>query len=154
IGSEITWSEAHAAGFGYASGGGVYALGGLVSIYSTLSNNVALGESGTPSFGGGAFARGSSLVLRSAVSRHPAWRMGGLALADNTGLSSLIINSTVSGNSAETIGGVFSRGPLNIYNSTIAFNNSFEWTDGANHFFAAGVYITTPGNLNSSIISN
>ncbi len=42
IDSEITMSEAHATGFGYASGGGVYALGGLVSIYSTLSNNVAL----------------------------------------------------------------------------------------------------------------
>ena len=147
-------SEAHATGFGYASGGGVYALGGLTSLYSTLSNNVALVEGGTPSFGGGAFARGASLLLGTTVSGNQAWRMGGLALADNTGLSSDIINSTVSGNFADTIGGVFGRGPLNIYNSTIAFNTSHTWTDGSGHYFAAGVYITTSGNLDSSIISN
>ena len=152
--SEVTMSEAHALGNGYASGGGVYALGGLTSIYSTLSNNVALVEGGTPSFGGGAFARGSSLMLGSTVSGNQAWRMGGAAFADNTGLPSSIVNSTVSGNFADTIGGVFGRGPLNIYNSTIAFNHSNTWTDGAGHYFAAGVYITTSGNLDSSIISN
>jgi hypothetical protein len=152
--SEITWSEAHATGYGYASGGGVYALGGLVSLYSTLSNNVALDEGSRPSFGGGGFARGSSLVLGSTVSGNQALRMGGLALADNTGQPSNIINSTVSGNVADTIGGVFGRGPLSIYNSTIAFNTSHTWTDGAGHYFAAGVYITTSGNLDSTIISN
>jgi hypothetical protein len=152
--SEITMSEAHALGNGYASGGGVYALG-LIALYSTLSNNVALVEStSTPSFGGGAFARGSSLLLGSTVSANQAWRMGGAAFADNTGLSSTIVNSTVSGNFANRIGGVFGRGPLDIYNSTIAFNTSHEWTDGAGHYFAAGVYITASGNLNSSIISN
>jgi len=153
--SEVTMSEAHALGNGYASGGGVYALGGLISIYSTISNNVALVEStSTPSFGGGAFARGSSLLLGTAVSGNQAWRMGGVAFADNTGLSSEIANSTISGNFANRIGGVFGRGPLNIYNSTIAFNTSHEWTDGASHYFAAGVYITVSGNLNSTIISN
>jgi hypothetical protein len=152
--SQVTMSEAHALGFGYASGGGVYALGGLVSLYSTLSNNVALVEGGTPSFGGGAFARGASLMLGSTVSANQAWRMGGAAFADNTGLSTSIVNSTVSGNFADTIGGVFGRGPLNIYNSTIVFNTSHTWTDGAGHYFAAGVYITTSGNLDSSIISN
>ena len=153
--SEVTMSEAHALGNGYASGGGVYALDGLISLYSTLSNNVALVEStSTPSFGGGVFARGSSLLLGTTVSGNQAWRMGGAAFADNNGLSSEIVNSTVSGNSANRIGGVFGRGPLNIYNSTIAFNTSHEWTDGAGHYFAAGVYITTSGNLNSSIISN
>ena len=154
IDSEITMSEAHATGFGYASGGGVYALGGLVSLYSTLSNNVALDEGYRPSFGGGAFARGSSTILASTISGNQALRMGGLAFADNTGLSSVIINSTVSGNFADTIAGVFGRGPLNIYNSTIAFNTSHTWTDGAGHYFAAGVYITTSGNLDSTIISN
>ena len=152
--SEVTMSEAHSLGNGYASGGGVYALGGLVSIYSTLSNNVALVEGGTPSFGGGVFARGASLMLGSTVSGNQAWRMGGAAFADNTGLSTSIVNSTVSGNFADTIGGVFGRGPLDIYNSTIAFNTSHTWTDGAGHYFAAGVYITTSGNLDSSIISN
>jgi len=153
--SQVTMSEAHALGNGYASGGGVYALGGLVALYSTVSNNVALVEStSTPSFGGGVFARGASLVLGSTISGNQSWRMGGAAFADNTGLSTSIVNSTVSGNVADTIGGVFGRGPLDIYNSTIAFNTSHTWTDGAGHYFAAGVYITTSGNLNSSIISN
>ena len=155
INSEVSFSEAHATGYGYASGGGVYALGGFVGLYSTVASNVALVEStSTPSFGGGVFARGSSLLLGSTVSGNQAWRMGGAAFADNTGLSTAIVNSTVSGNFADTIGGVFGRGPLNIYNSTIAFNTSHTWTDGASHYFAAGVYITTQGNLDSSIISN
>lgn len=153
--SQVTMSEAHALGNGYASGGGVYALGGLVSFYSTVSNNVALVEStSTPSFGGGVFARGPSLVVSTTISGNQAWRMGGAAFADNAGQSTAIVNSTVSGNFANRIGGVFGRGPLNIYNSTIAFNTSHEWTDGASHYFAAGVYITTSGNLNSTIISN
>lgn len=152
--SEVTMSEAHALGNGYASGGGIYALGGVISMYSTISNNVALVEGGTPSFGGGVFARGASLMLGTTVSANQSWRMGGAAFADNTGLSTSIVNSTVSGNFADTIGGVFGRGPLNIYNSTIAFNTSHTWTDGAGHYFAAGVYITTSGNLDSSIISN
>ncbi len=152
--SDVSWSEAKASGYGYASGGGVYALGGVVALYSTLSHNVALSESATPTFGGGAFARGSSLLLGSTVHTNYSARDAGLAFADNTGLTSTLINSTVSGNHAGTIGGVFSRGPLNIYNSTIAFNTSYNWTDGAGHYFAAGVYITTQGNLDSSIISN
>lgn len=152
--SDVSWSEAKASGYGYASGGGVYALGGIVATYSTISHNVALSESATPTFGGGAFARGSSLIFASTVNTNYAARDAGLAFADNTGLTSTIVNSTVSGNHAGTIGGVFSRGPLNIYNSTIAFNTSYNWTDGAGHYFAAGVYITASGNLDSSIISN
>ena len=153
--STITMSEAHASGYGYASGGGVYALGGLVSFYSTISDNVALSESAsTPTFGGGAFVRGGALIFGTTVSGNQAARMGGLALADNNGMSGTLVNSTVSGNVANSIGGVFSRAALNLYNSTIAFNTSHQWSDGAGHYLGAGVYITTSGEMDSTIIAN
>lgn len=92
--------------------------------------------------------------MNSTVSGNHATRMGGLALADNNGNPAAIINSTVSGNHADTlIGGIFARPPLNLYNSTIAFNTSGQWSDGAGHYFAAGVYITAAGEMNSTIIS-
>ena len=155
IHSRITASEAHASGFGYASGGGVYALGGLTSFYSTIDRNVVLSEDPTsPTFGGGAFARGGVLIVGTTVSNNQAMRMGGLALADNGGQPATIVNSTVSGNIAQKIGGVFSRAALNLYNTTIAFNTSREWSDGGGHYFGAGVYITVPGEMDSTIIAN
>lgn len=153
--SRITGSEAHATGDGYASGGGVYALGGFVSFYSTIDRNVALSESATrPTFGGGVFARGGVLIVGTTVSNNQAARMGGLALADNNSQTATLVNSTVSGNRANRIGGVFARPPLNLYNSTIAFNTSHEWSDGAGHYFGAGLYVTKPGEMDSTIIAN
>ncbi|MEO7431819.1 MAG: choice-of-anchor Q domain-containing protein [Dokdonella sp.] len=153
--SRITGSEAHATGNGYASGGGVYALGGFVSLYSTIDRNVVLSEAAsTPTFGGGAFARGPVLIIGTTVSNNQAARMGGLALADNNSQGATLINTTVSGNRANRMGGIFARPALNLYNTTIAFNTSHEWSDGAGHFFGAGLYTTKPGQMNSTIIAN
>ena len=151
--SIITASEAHATGFGYASGGGVYANNGFVSVYSTVAYNVALGESATPSFGGGVFARGGVLTLGSTFSGNQAARMGGLALADNNGTAATLVNSTVSNNHATLIGGVYARAALNVYNSTIAFNTSHQWTDGTS-YFGAGVHVHVGGEMDSSILAN
>jgi len=151
--SVITMSEAHATGYGYASGGGVYANDGFVSLYSTVSYNVALSESATPTFGGGVFARGGVLVLGSTASGNQAARMGGFALADNNGSPATFANSTVSGNRANRIGGIYARPQLNLYNSTIAFNTSHEWTDGTS-YFGAGVHVAVPGEMDSTIIAN
>ena len=151
--STVTMSEAKANGTGYASGGGIYAVGGVVSIYSTISNNVALVEGGTPSYGGGIFARGSSTIIGSEISGNQALEMGGIAFVDYSGAVETVANSTLSGNRSTRFGGVFSLSTLNLYNSTIAFNTSHEWTDGT-HFFAAGVHITVPGEMDSTIIAN
>lgn len=141
---------------GYASGGGIYALGGLQAMYSTIEGNFVVAGGGSPSFGGGAFARGGGFIFGTTIDNNFAvgGRMGGLALADNNGTPSTIINSTISGNSADRIGGVFARESLSIYNSTIAFNNSSVWSDGAGHYLGAGLYITTSGELDSTIIAN
>ena len=151
-GSTVTHSHTRATG--YASGGGLYALGGLTMLYSSVSRSYCYSVTSTPGFGGGVFARGPALIMGSTVSDSNAIRMGGVALADNGGIPATIINSTISGNTALEIGGIFVRQQLNLYNSTIAFNNSSIWTDGASHYFAAGLYITVAGEMDSTIISN
>jgi hypothetical protein len=148
-----TVTQSHTRATVYASGGGVYALGGLTMVYSSVSHSYCYSETSTPGFGGGVFARGPALIIGSTVSDSSAIRMGGVALADNGGIPATIINSTISGNTALEIGGIFVRQQLNIYNSTIAFNNSSIWTDGAS-YFAAGLYITVPGEMDSTIIAN
>lgn len=149
-----TVTQSHTRASGYASGGGVYALGGLTMVYSSVSHSYCYSETSTPGFGGGVFARGPAVIIGSTVSDSNAIRMGGVALADNGGIPATIINSTISGNTALEIGGIFARQQLNLYNSTIAFNNSSIWTDGASHYFAAGLYITVPGEMDSTIIAN
>lgn len=151
--SRIGSSKAIARGNGYASGGGVYALDGLQVQYSTIADNRAASYSSTPSFGGGAFARGSALILHSTVSGNQSARMGGLALADNHGQPATIINSTVSGNQARQVGGVYSRSALTLQNSTIAFNHSTIWDDGA-RTWAAGLQIGVTSTMHSSIVAN
>jgi len=149
-----TVSHSHARSPGYSSGGGVYALGGFIGKYSTISDNYAYAVYTSPSFGGGLFARGSVFIQSCAAYGNSAVRMGGLALADHAGNVATIVNSTISGNTADEVGGVFAIPQLNIYNSTIAFNNSSIWSDGAGHYFAAGVYISTAGEMDSTIIAN
>ena len=151
---QITMSEAHATGFGYASGGGVYALGGLVSLYSTISNNVALVEGGTPSFGGGAFARGAATILGSTISGNQALRMGGTRVRRQHG--------PVDRDHQQHRLGQLRRHdrrrvrPRPAQSSTTARSRSTPRTHGPTApatYFAAGVYITTSGNLDSTIIS-
>jgi hypothetical protein len=146
----------HASSTWYASGGGLYSLGGLQLMYSTVETNFVVGLSSTPSFGGGAFARGGAFVMGSTIDDNLSvnGRMGGLALADNNATPSIIVNSTISGNFADRIGGLFVREPVTIANSTIAFNTSNVWSDGAGHYLGAGVYIQTGGELDSTIIAN
>ena len=151
---DSTVSYSHTRATGYASGGGVYALGGFISKYSTISHSYGYAATSTPSFGGGVFARGPVFITGTTISDNSAIRMGGIAMADNNGYNSTIVNSTISSNTAYIIGGAFARQQLNLYNSTIAFNHSYSWTDGAGHYFAAGLYITTAGEMDSTIISS
>jgi hypothetical protein len=154
--SNTTLFNNHASSTFYASGGGVYSLGGLQMMYSTVEANFVVALGGSPSFGGGAFARGGAFVMGSTIEGNLSidGRMGGLALADNNATPSIIVNSTISGNFADRIGGVFVREPVTIANSTIAFNTSNVWSDGAGHYLGAGLYIQTGGELDSTIIAN
>jgi hypothetical protein len=154
--SHSTLYNNHASSTLYASGGGVYSLGGLQMMYSTVDANFVVALADTPSFGGGAFARGGAFIMGTTISGNLSvdGRMGGLALADNNATPSIIVNSTISGNFADRIGGVFVREPVTIANSTIAFNSSSVWSDGVGSYLAAGLYIQTGGELDSTIIAN
>jgi len=60
-----------------------------------------------------------------------------------------MLDSTVSGNSAFAVGGVYARGQATIYNSTIAKNKSYAAG------FPAGLYFASTNiTLQSTIISN
>ena len=147
-------TDSHARTTGYASGGGVYALGSFTSKYSTIQRSYCYAETSTPSFAGGVFARGPVLMMGTTISDSNAIRDGGAAFDDSQGYDTTIINSTISHNNAGATGGMSVRPPLYLYNSTIANNNSNAWTDGAGHYFPGGVYIMVPGVIESSIIAS
>jgi hypothetical protein len=154
--SHSTLFNNHASSYGYASGGGVYSLGGLQMMYASVEDNFVVALGGSPSFGGGAFGRGGGFIFGTTIEGNLSvnGRMGGLALADNNSTPSVIVNSTISGNFADRIGGVFVREPVTIANSTIAFNSSNVWSDGAGHYLGAGLYVQSGGELDSTIIAN
>ncbi len=154
--SHTTLFNNHASSTFYASGGGIYTLGGLQMMYATVEDNFVVALGGSPSFGGGAFARGGAFIMGTTIDGNLSinGRMGGLALADNNATPSIIVNSTISGNFADRIGGVFVREPVTIANSTIAFNTSNVWSDGVGNYLAAGLYVQTGGELDSTIIAN
>lgn len=128
-----------------ASGGGIAAIGGMLSLYSQLASNTA-------AIGGGAFVANNVLIWNSTVAVNQASIAGGLYLA-GTGASAplQLANSTISGNTAQAVGGVVVGYPAEIANSTIAFNVE---TNASDRKYGAGLYLTTPIDLESSIVTN
>jgi len=152
--STVTGSAAFAGGNGYASGGGIYTNGGILALYSLVEGNSAYSFSATPSFGGGIFVRGYSGIFECAVAYNSSTRMGGLALADNGTSIANVFNSTISGNFADLIGGVYSRRPLYLYNSTIA-NNFARYSEANGVAKGTGLHMGPQLlTVQSSIIAN
>ena len=153
--SKVSGNVAIANGNGYASGGAVYANAGVTLSYSTVSDNDVRSYSGTPTFGGGVFTHGSSLIVQSSIVRNHAKRMGGLAVSDRYGSSEYISNSTISENSADYFGGVYSNVALAVVNSTIATNTATHGSDTAYHTLGVGIHIGAATlTAYSSLISN
>ena len=121
--SVITGNRARAAHV--ASGGGLQVLGNLVVEYSTISGNRVITANGAYEYGGGAHTFADVTIRHSTINANSGGRIGGLFfetfLDTNT---ATIVESTVSGNSSNDgpFGGIWTTVPLNIYNSTIAFN--------------------------------
>jgi hypothetical protein len=154
IGSTISGSSAVAKDFGSANGGGIYALGGLFMEDSTVAENFASSPLTRSSFGGGIGAGGEVNIVRSAIFANKADSFGGVNLTGtNPFYPAVISNSTISGNTAVKVGGVFAGGGLNLYNSTVAFNTSSLWVDFNGNYFAAGAHIVGAGLMHSSIVS-
>lgn len=106
-------------------GGGVY-VGRDFTMRdgSTISGNLAASYATVHGRGGGAYVGGNVSVIRSTISGNTADSAGGLAAA-GAGQTFYLGNSTVSGNTAAAAGGIrFGPSKLLIYNSTIAFNQT------------------------------
>jgi len=130
-----------------ARGGGVYSGYNLRTNHAvTLSGNTAVGAT---SCGGGAFTLGDVFLQHMTVSGNSADIGGGLCLHFGTQSSPnlLVSQITVSGNTAtSSVGGVFSRAPLNLLNSTVTDNTEAVQA-------GAGVYVEGASQLDSTIVS-
>jgi len=97
-------------------GGGIYVQTGGVTLHeSTLEGNRATGD------GGGIYNKGALDINRSTVSNNVAAGEAGGIWQDSTG-TGMISNSTVTGNDADSKGGLYNRGAVGIYNSTFVYN--------------------------------
>jgi hypothetical protein len=126
-----------------AMGGGIYA-DDVTLFGSTISGNAAVSPGSNPNDGGGIRARHVTSKY-STIARNSAKTAGGISATQ----SLLIQNSTISGNNANSIGGVlaFAADPVKIYNSTIAFN-------GASAIDGIGGLSANSLRLDSTIIAN
>jgi hypothetical protein len=123
-----------------SSGGGIYNVGGTVSITKiTLSGNSASFE------GGGIYNNGGILTIsRSTLNNNSAYAGGGIY---NNGGTVNITKSTLSSNSAYVAGGIFNEsGMIRIAKSTL--NNNTASNDGG------GIYNTSTMNINNSTLSS
>lgn len=106
-----------------ASGGGVFSgTGGFTAQGTTISNNTAASYAQIPnSHGGGVDTRSNAVIVRSTISGNRAETVGGL---DST-YSIYAANSTIAFNFAnQYYGGAYAHDTAAVYNSTIAFNTA------------------------------
>ena len=144
-------------------GGGVYARGGLIMGYSTVSYNAAEAlATGSVAYGGGAFTQGSADISHSTISGNVAGgrdgplpgSVGGLSIAGYAAYAH-IVDSTISGNHADSlVGGVYTNTPLTLSNSTIAFNTATN-SSYSSRYAAGGVHVyQTSAVLESTILAH
>ncbi len=148
----------NASSSGLSEGGGVLAANNFSAKYSTISGNSAIGPSGSSALGiaGGVFSGGNATIRNSTIAGNTAkTNIGGAALLGSTGNTAVISNSTISGNTATTniIGGLYTRIPaVNIYNSTIVFNQAASTSSGAD---AVGIAMFGgTAKLESTLVAN
>jgi len=131
-----------------ANCGGVYAGGNLTVETSTISDNVVTSSVG---HGGGLCAADGGLIVQSTISGNviapagPGYattltKGGGIYASAAAGKALLLIDSTISGNSAGTFtGGIFASLQTGLFASTIAFNMAGQGKDPSGAYIAAGV---------------
>jgi hypothetical protein len=146
-----TITDSHVFSSGTASlGGGAYVHGDFKAFYSTISNNTANTEGVPHGSGGGVFVFGSATMGGSTISGNRADFVGALGIGAG-GSFATIGNSTISGNVANQFyGGISTRIPLTVSNSTIAFNQQGSGANSGGGLYAQGAQLT----LQSSIIAD
>jgi hypothetical protein len=152
----VKYCVAEAQGLGTALGGGAYARQGIVAISSTIAGNEARAyQRGS---GGGGIVSGGSLFLNyswlhsnqatKAVQNEFAATGGALAISGDV----TILNSTISGNSAELAGGVhvpglYASSNLEISNTTICDNYA------SMSLIGSGLVVDSPIVISNSTIT-
>jgi hypothetical protein len=126
------------------SGGGIDNSGTLTLTNSTVSGNSAGGVGGTSEVGGGIGNFGRLTLTNSTVSGNSSGVGGGIGNFGNATLT--LINSTVSGNSAD--GGIQNFGTLALTNSIVSGNSADG--DGGGIFNDGGTLTLT----NSTVSAN
>ena len=131
-----------------ALGGGIYAKGAVAALATTVSGNQA--EGNATSEGGGIFVEGDLLISQTTLSDNHSSIGGGLFVdGRNSTTTAKVQNSTISGNSADAVGGVFARVSTNFDNDTIAYNTTPAFTSAS---AAAGLYLEFNSMVESTIV--
>ncbi len=158
VASTISGNTASGAGMysRVTGGGGIYVVGDLSISESTISGNTV--TSTAPPFGGGVFGRRNITIVRSVLNDNHSDLSGGAIVKSGNvydpGAQSralLIMDSTISGNTAQVGGGIVSAYPTSILNSTVAFNHAGAIAGGV-YFSVATTYSAL--TMQSSIIAN
>ena len=158
--STVSTSTANSGATGISRGGGVYALGALTSIDSTIKYNQAKGAASTyHGAGGGLYVKGTALVLASTISSNTAtFRAGGALFGSSTPAAQVsLIDSTISGNSSGTyVGGLYSNAAKTyLWSSTVAFNTAAKGKNSGAKYYAPGFATSsTFGSMSISLISS
>ncbi|HEY6892915.1 MAG TPA: choice-of-anchor Q domain-containing protein [Rhodanobacteraceae bacterium] len=139
------------------AGGGLLALGNVYVSYSTISGNRAYARGG-----GGVYGQGTITIAHSAITNNYGLQKGGgVSIHDGSPggdapVRMTISASTISGNTALDGGGLasFYGSPVDVYDSTIAFNTAFR--EQAAGWFAGGGGISGNGalRLGNTIVAN
>ncbi|WP_158520982.1 choice-of-anchor Q domain-containing protein [Fuerstiella marisgermanici] len=126
IGSTVTGNSTDS-NSGQGFGGGIYILGGDLTITeSTISNNA---NTGAGSFGGGLISINGNLnITQSTISGNTTTLSGGgIVWSSTVGDTATVVNSTISGNVATSgsAGGIFvAAGTFNLEYSTVTANTA------------------------------
>jgi hypothetical protein len=112
----------------------------------TLNGVTIIGGNTAAAFGGAVYVGGSATLINSTVSGNTATTVGGVGgMFVNAGMT--LTNSTVSGNTAPGQGGLFANGNVTLTNSTISGNTA---TAGVGH---GGLFANGNVTLTNSTIS-
>jgi hypothetical protein len=130
-----------------AYGGGIYTKGDLSAKYSQIVANSAIANS---AFAGGASVGGNFSAQHSTINGNSAVSHGGISAHKGATL----FDSTISGNTAFIVGGMFVDGrntdSLLIRNSTISGNSA---QGGGSSSLVGGVWSTVPTTVQNSTIA-
>jgi hypothetical protein len=142
--SRVTGNIATNTGSELAIGGGIAAFGGINVTRSEISGNVARSNT-EQGMAGGIIVYGTASINETTIADNHADRVGGLSVFTGYPHQISLLDSTISGNVASEIGGMYATVSVYSSGSTIAFNTAFDHGAG-------GLYVKADSNLLATIV--